>query len=108
MFDKNLATLALCILPTFAAPSPLVKVRKATESVDGQYIVTLKDGADRQTHINSCSNVTHQWDIINGFAGHFTDDEVRTLSTHPEVRFIEENSVVRVQSIATQYAPSTT
>ena len=107
MFARNLATLSLCILPAFAAPSPPVKVRRSTDPIRGRYIVTLKEGANRQNHIDSCRNVTHEWDrLVNGFAGFLNDDEVNTLSLHPEVHSIEEDGVVRAQSTTTQYVPS--
>ncbi|KAF9644023.1 serine proteinase [Thelephora ganbajun] len=109
MFSKNLVILALCVLPTFSAPSPLIKVHKAREPVAGRYIVTLKEGTDRQAHINSfsakadgSSSITHQWDIINGFAGTFSPDEVEALRSRPDVLSIEEDGVVHTQDTATQ------
>lgn len=108
MFSKTLAILALCVLPAFTAPPPLVEVQKAKEPIDGRYIITLKEGADRKIHINSFSRqaITHEWDIVNGFAGTFYSSEIETLRSHPDVVSIEEDGLVHTQSTITQYAPS--
>lgn len=105
MFSKILAILALCVLPAFTAPSPLVKVQKAKEPIDGRYIITLKEDADRKTHINSFSSqsITHEWDLVNGFAGSFTSSEVETLRSHPDVVSIDEDGLVRIQTTTSQY-----
>jgi len=104
MFTKNLVILALCILPAFSAPSPLVSVEKAEEPVAGQYIVLLKEDANRQTSIDSinAASVTHEWDIVNGFAGSFSPDDIETLRSNPDVVSIEEDGVVHTQAIVTQ------
>ena len=101
MFSKNVAILALCTLPAFSAPSPLIKVRRAEEPVAGRYIVTLKDGVNREAHVRARST-THEWDIINGFAGTFSEAEVEDLRSNPDVAFIEEDGLVRTQAIVTQ------
>ena len=83
MFSKRFAALALCVLPVLAAPSPLVSVTETKDAVAGSYIVTFKDdvvhsdGLSSVTGgISSQSKITHKWNIINGFAGTFTDDDL--------------------------------
>ena len=109
MFSKNLVILALCILPAFSAPSPLVPVQKAKEPIAGRYIVTLKDGASREANVNAlsggingASSITHEWTIINGFAGTFSSAELENLRSNPDVASIEEDGVVRTQDDVTQ------
>jgi len=104
MFTKNLVALALCILPVFSAPSPLISVEKAEEPIPGKYIVVFKEGASRQANIESinAASITYEWDIINGFAGSLSLDEVEALKSNPDVVSIEEDGVVHTQAIVTQ------
>jgi len=109
MFSKQLVALVLCVLPVLAAPSPLVTVAKAKNPVPGRYIVTFKndvvhaDGVSSvASGISSNSKVTQQWDIINGFAGSFTDGDLEVLRSNPNVASIEEDAFVRTQAITTQ------
>lgn len=109
MFTKNLFILTLCILPGFSTPSPLVKVQKVKEPVAGRYIVTLKDGVDREAsvstlsgRISGISSITNEWDIINGFAGTFTATELENLRSDPNVAFIEEDGYVHTQAAVTE------
>lgn len=109
MFAKNLVILALCVLPAFSAPSPLVRVREAKEPISGRYIIMLKEGADRQANmdslsgtVNGTSSITHEWDIINGFAGSFSAAEMEALKSNSDVLSIEEDGVVHTQANVTQ------
>jgi len=109
MFSKNLSILALCVLPAFSAPSPLVNVQKANEPITGRYIVTLKGGASRETNINALSrkvndtlSITHEWDIINGFAGSFSAAHIEALRSNPDVASIEEDGIIHTQTVVTQ------
>ena len=109
MFSKNLIILALYVLTAFSAPSPLVKVQKAKEPIAGRYIVTLKEGINLRANIdalsrklNGSSSITQELNIINGFAGSFSPTELEALSSDPGVAFIEEDGLVRTQTVITQ------
>ena len=111
MFFKQLVAFVLCVLPVLAAPSPLITVQRAQNPIAGRYIVTFKSGVARSagvssvtSRISSQSKVTQQWDIINGFAGTFTDDDLEVLRANPNVAAIEEDGLVRTQAVSTQYA----
>ncbi|KAF9649406.1 subtilisin-like protein [Thelephora ganbajun] len=52
--------------------------------------------------IGSQSNVTHQWGIINGFAGVFADADLELLRSNPNVASIEEDGYVHAQDVVTQ------
>lgn len=109
MFSKNLIILTLCVLPAFSAPSPIVTVQKVKEPIAGRYIVILKDGASREANIdtlsrkiNGASSITHEWNIINGFAGTFSATELEDLRSNPDVASIEEDGLVHTQAVVTQ------
>ena len=109
MFSKQFVALALCVLPVLAAPSPLVTVKKTKNSIPGRYIVTFKNDVDHSVGISSItsgissqSNVTHEWNIINGFAGTLTDNDLEVLRSNPNVASIEENGLVHTMAITTQ------
>jgi len=101
MFYRKLATLALFVYAAIAVP---------TATAPKRYIVTLKDGVSRAAHLSSitarfsaASKVTHQWDIINGFAGAFTEEDLKLLRNDPQVQSIEEDGLVHVDALVTQY-----
>ena len=109
MFSKQFVALALCLLQVLAAPSPLITVKKAKKAIAGHYIVTFKndvirsDGVSSVTSwISSQSKVTHEWDIISGFAGAFTDADLEVLRSNPNIASIEEDAFVYTQAVTTQ------
>ena len=109
MFSKRFVALVLCVLQVLAAPSPLVAVKKARKAIAGHYIVTFKNDvvpsagiSSVNSGISSQSKVTHEWDIINGFAGAFTDADLEVLRSNHNVASIEEDAFVYAQAIATQ------
>ena len=109
MFFNGLVALALCVLPVLTAPSPLVSITKTKDAVPGSYIVTFKDDVVRSTgvssvtsRISSQSKITHQWDIINGFAGTFTDADLEVLRSNLDVESIQEDGRAHTQAVTTQ------
>jgi hypothetical protein len=66
------ATLAV---PAFASPTAMQDVRKYSGETTGRYIVKLKDNADKGNLLANFKNakvrVTHEWDLLHGFAGLF-------------------------------------
>jgi cerevisin len=79
----NSAALALLafVLPALCVPTGLITVESANGQTSGKYIVTLKDGVNKADLFSQAKtfNVTHEWDIINGFAGN-THDSIFTPS----------------------------
>ena len=109
MFSKQFFTVVLCALPALAAPSPLISVKKTENAIPGRYIVTFKDDVGSSasvssvtSQISSKSKVTHEWGIINGFAGTFTDADLGLLKSNPDVASIEEDGYAHTQTVATQ------
>jgi len=101
--------LVLCVLLVLAAPSLLVTVAKTKNPAPGRYIVTFKNdvvhsaGVSSVTNrISSQSNITWQWDIINGFTGAFTNADLEVLRSNPNIAAIEEDGFVRTKAVTTQ------
>jgi len=93
----------------------LLTVSKAKNPIAGRYIVTLKEGTSLAAHISSTkskiastpSNITHEFGLINGYAGEFSDDDLNDLRAHPEIASIEEDSTVKTcdVNVITQSVP---
>ena len=91
----------------------LLTVSKAKKPIAGRYIVTLKGEASLAAHVSSTqskiastpSNVTHEYGLINGYAGVFTEDDLNDLRAHPEIASIEEDGTVQTCSVVTQSVP---
>lgn len=113
----QLVALAVCALPALAAPSPLLRVSKAENSLSGRYIVTLKQapgtssaGNNVKTFtstISSASNITHQWEFMGAFAGELSGDDLETLRAHPRVEAIEQDGIMKALATTTQCVPFT-
>ena len=93
----------------------LLTVSKAKEPVPGRYIVTLKKEASFEAHVNSTktkiestpSNITHEYKLINGYAGKFSDDDLEHLRAHPEIASIEEDGIAKTCFVTQSVSPST-
>src|SRR4028119_854033 len=93
--------------PVEAAPSKLILAKHQGKAIPNQYIVVLKDGP----RINAGSvaaevkaSPKYVYDaVINGFAAELSPGQLKQLQKHPEVEYIEQDSVVTAQS--TQYNP---
>ena len=87
----------------FAAVTLAVPALAGPIKVDntGRYIVKLKSGTVRQDALaklnpNARSRVTHEWSLINGFAGQFDPATVTALRQSPEVEFVEEDQIMNI------------
>jgi cerevisin len=86
-----------------SSETPLITVAKVAKPLPGRYIITLKEEASLATHAGSIqskfaatpSNITHDLEIINGYAGEFTDDDLDELRAHPEIYSIEQDGISR-------------
>ena len=94
----------------------LLTVSKAKNPIPGRYIVTLKDDVSLATHVSSVqttiasttSNITHEYSLINGYAGEFTDDDLNDLRSHPDIASIEQDSIFQIcENITQSVLPST-
>jgi len=111
MFSKQFFALTALLLPVLAVPSPLLTVSKVANATPGRYIITLKEGVSRASHLSSIQNktastpssVTHEFNIINGYAGEFSPDNLNELRAHPDIASIEEDGISHTFTTKTQY-----
>ncbi|KAI1297985.1 hypothetical protein F5Y03DRAFT_368897 [Xylaria venustula] len=68
------------------------------------YIVTLKDDASaddvaaaKKHAQDQGGKITHEYNLIKGFAVEIPDDAVTTLDSHPSVKGVEKDQEVRTQ-----------
>jgi len=93
-----------------SSESTLIAITSAKEPIPGRYIVTVKEGVSLASHTSSVqssiastdSNITHELDIINGYAGAFTEDDLAALRANPEIDSIEQDGTVRTCNFDTQ------
>jgi len=79
----------------------LLTVSKAENPAPGRYIVTLKEDVSLAAHVSStqaniastASNITHEFNLIDGYAGEFTDEDLNDLRSHPDIASIEQDSL---------------
>ena len=87
----------------FSPMASLLTVSKAKRPIPGRYIITLKEDVSLAAHVSSTqasiasttSNITHELDIINGYAGEFTESDLDDLRANPEIDSIEEDGISR-------------
>ncbi|KAM5348469.1 hypothetical protein ACJ41O_008293 [Fusarium nematophilum] len=68
------------------------------------YIVTCKDDASpeqveaaKQHAKDQGGKITHEYNIIKGFAVEFPEDAVTTLESHEHVKTVEADQVMKTQ-----------
>jgi len=91
----------------------LLTVSEVEKSIPGRYIITLKEEVSLAAHVSSTqasiastpSNITHELDIINGYAGEFSEDDLNDLRANPEIASIEQDSTVQTCGVVTQSVP---
>ena len=80
-----------------------ITVASVPDSVPGRYIVLLKGGVSLASHLSSTqssitssrSNITHEYDLISGYAGEFTAEDLSQLCADPDIYSIEQDGVSR-------------
>lgn len=82
-FSTSIALFALAAA-SLAAVTPLKSVEKYQGQTTGRYIVRLKQGVSKDSLLVntqlSKNDLTHEWDLINGFAGMIHEELEFTLS----------------------------
>ncbi|KAI1435328.1 proteinase T-like protein [Xylaria sp. CBS 124048] len=102
-----LVPLALAAPSRRASPAPLYVPQNSL--IQGKYIVKLHDNANAKAlHIAmAASKPDHVYDVpgFKGFASTLTAAELKNLQDHPDVDFIEQDSIMRIASYITQSNP---
>lgn len=104
--------LAAPALPKRDAPAPLIRSRNA-QLIPGKYIVKMKDEvttASLQDFINDVADsasVDHVYkasSAFRGFAGRLDAQSLAALRDHPDVDYIEQDAVVKIDTYVTETA----
>ncbi|KAI0361573.1 serine protease [Trametes cingulata] len=114
LFATVAAALALLAAPIFGAPTAsLHTVEKfAGQTKPHSYIVKLKDGVAKESHLEwlaanhgDSSTITHpEWEskVLHGFAGTFGADALNALRANPDVEYIAEDGIFHINAAVTQ------
>ncbi|KAI0428554.1 proteinase T-like protein [Xylaria sp. FL1042] len=101
-----LMPLALAAPSRRASPAPLHVPRSTGDNlVEGKYIVKMYDDAvETSLHTAMAAEPDHIYNVpgFKGFASALTLEEVETLQNHPDVEFIEQDSIVSINAYVTQ------
>ncbi|KAF9468269.1 serine protease [Collybia nuda] len=95
-FTAVLAAIALAA-PVFGTPTNLRTVERFSGKTSGKYIVKLKDGASKSAvlgQLKGGSAVTHDWKLLNGFAGTLDDETLNALRASPDVEYVSEDGIM--------------
>lgn len=94
-------------------PAPLHIPRSTGENlIEGKFIVKLYDHVAtdslHRTMTTTAAEADHIYDVpgFKGFASALTSDEVENLQNHPDVEFIEQDSIVSINAFVTQSSPT--
>ncbi|KAF9445349.1 peptidase 1 [Macrolepiota fuliginosa MF-IS2] len=97
-FSPSFAVLSLFIASALAAPTTTLHTIETFDGEKtGRFLVTLKPGVSKTSlvdQIKKNATVTHEWDLINGFAGNFDDNTLNTLRANPDVESIAEDGIM--------------
>jgi len=99
-FLLPLTILAATFSSSIAIHAALHTVQAFAGEKTGRLIVKLKPGAARTNVfalVGENATITHEWDLINGFAGYLDDDALNVLQAHPDVLSITEDGIVYTQ-----------
>jgi len=95
------AAVALAV-PAFAVPTTLHTVQKFDGQTTGRYIVKLKDGVAKSSVLGQVNaKLTHDWEIINGFATELDAATLNTLRANPAVEYISEDGIMHTMTTQT-------
>jgi len=94
---STFATLGLFVAASLGAPTSLHSIEAFDGETTGRYIVSVKEGIQRSSlvaQIKQNATVTHDFDIINGFAGNFDEETLNNLRANPDVVLIAEDGIM--------------
>jgi subtilisin family serine protease len=95
------------------SPAEKQQASQTGQAIEGQYIVTLKSGENTEEAIQTmmaddeikASNVSTKFDgAIKGFAGKLSKDQIETLKKNPDVKSIEQDRVIALNTTTTTVA----
>ncbi|RWA13050.1 hypothetical protein EKO27_g2051 [Xylaria grammica] len=102
----SLVPLVLAAPSRRSSPAPLHVPRDTGSNLlEGKYIVKLYDDAvTNSLHTAMTAEPDHIYDVpgFKGFASALTSEEIESLQNHPDVEFIEQDSVMSINAYVTQ------
>ncbi|KAI1390368.1 subtilisin-like protein [Hypoxylon trugodes] len=103
----SLLPLALAAPAKRAEPAPLVKPR-GSQLIEGKYIVKLYEHSgvtaleDAMSTFEGDADHVYNVEGFKGFASSLTTEHLETLKNHPDVEFIEQDAVMKINAYVTQ------
>ncbi|CAG9990981.1 unnamed protein product [Clonostachys byssicola] len=102
---------ALCSPTQPSKPAPLLQRRDQTGVLPNKYIVKFKDTSvnTRAESILSTLAVTpeHTFEhVFKGFSGELDQETLEALRNHPDVEYIEEDSIAGIDAYVDQQSPT--
>ena len=94
---STFATLGLFLATSLGAPTSLHSIEAFDGEKTGRLIVSLKEGVSKTSlvaQIKQNATVTHDFDIINGFAGNFDEETLNNLRENTDVELIAEDGIM--------------
>ncbi|KAI0416962.1 peptidase S8/S53 domain-containing protein [Xylaria grammica] len=102
----SLVPLVLAAPSRRSSPAPLHVPRDTGSNLlEGKYIVKLYDDAvTNSLHTAMTAEPDHIYDVpgFKGFASALTSEEIESLQNHPDVEFIEQDSIMSINAYVTQ------
>ncbi|TQV98079.1 hypothetical protein V2A60_006229 [Cordyceps javanica] len=105
-------SLLLAILPAVLAaptakrdePAPLHAARDGSTPIPGKYIVKFREGSQAEGRVSIMAETAdHVYnDVMQGFAGSLDEAALEELRNHPDVEYIEQDSIVSLSGYTTQ------
>ncbi|KAG8791154.1 subtilisin-like serine protease [Ceratobasidium sp. 428] len=101
--------LLAAVLPVFAAPTGNVPITKFAGRVKANsYIIKLKDGVSRETHLNAIlpkfvadSGLKYKYgDVFHGYAVTLKGQDLALVRQSKDIEFIEEDGIVAIDNVS--------
>ncbi|XP_006464052.1 serine proteinase [Agaricus bisporus var. bisporus H97] len=103
-FSLSFATLALLVASAVGAPAAIHSIETFDGETTGKHIIMLKEGVKKEdlfANFKAKVAVSHQWELINGFAGEFDEETLNELRANPNVESITEDGLMHTMTTQT-------
>jgi cerevisin len=96
-FSLSVSSVALLVASALDMPTALYPIETFDGETTGKHIVTLKLGVNKDDLLKTLEakvTVTHEWDVIKGFAAEFDDGTLEELRANPDIKNIAEDGLM--------------